>query len=111
MTIPTRQTYPPVSGTSWAVITTKGIRRVVLVTPTASPADTQLTESPQAPETSQPSGPNVLEHPQRSETYSCIGCPQAPGWQMLDRLLAETRWLQKRISLGKRGSVGIRPLR
>lgn len=30
---------------------------------------------------------------------------------MLDRLLAETRWLQKRMSLGKRGSVGIRPLR
>ncbi|MCS7014507.1 MAG: hypothetical protein RMJ19_01295 [Gemmatales bacterium] len=85
----------PVEQATWAVIDAEGQRRPVAIGrgPATTHSDTPPLES--LYDTSPPCpGEGASNRVSRGNEYGNWTCAQAPGWQLLDRLLAEIRWLQ-----------------
>ncbi|MDW7993049.1 MAG: hypothetical protein RMI91_00185 [Gemmatales bacterium] len=88
-------------GISWAILDTDGNRRVIRVSQiTATRPPEMLPTSAYSPMVTQ-DDLSVTAGVDAGFEYRALVPPQAPGWQLIDRLSAEVRWLQRASSSPK----------
>ncbi|GBD37020.1 hypothetical protein HRbin36_02150 [bacterium HR36] len=97
--------------TTWALITAEGDRRLLAITPTTdAPVVPGNTDFPRSVAIAPPARASLSEVAS-SGSYGDFSHTAPPGWQLFDRLLAETRWFFFRHHLRKRGVPQTRRLR